>query len=905
MSSVSSLTGAPTTPSARASPAPETFTIPQPDHFYSSDPTPLPPSPTSQGTAYLSPDDDPMASRGIPVFRPTMAEFVDFEQYMTRIECWGRRSGIVKVIPPKEWSDSVEDIKPQLAAVKIKSPIEQCMRGRGGLFRVENMEKRKVMSVREWAELCAKDEFKAPGVSQVGVHNKSSTPAPTRRKRKDKDKPKQEPVEPVVLGIASPPNSVSPEPDDTKEAKDAKARNRRVERADKDASFVESFDPDTDWLPFGTKSSDYTPEFCAKLERSFWRNCGLGRAAWYGADTMGSLFTNATTSWNVASLPSTLSRLLPSSQGLPGVNTPYLYFGMWRASFAWHVEDMDLFSINYIHFGAPKFWYAVPQGRAGALESTMRGYFPKDVSNCPQFLRHKSFLASPTLLAQSAVRPNHLVQQAGEFVITYPRGYHAGFNLGFNCAESVNFALDSWLDEGRKAAVCKCVDFSVRIDVDQLLEDRRIDALEKADPKAAASARAARDGVEIPEANFVDTLTILEQPSPTAASILPKPRSPRKRKPALPFEPEVSPKRPRMSSAPSAYPNQMPSVAGPSRLASYSHSHAHHGPSSLKVTLKLGPAPPQQQPTYGFPCCVCVDTNTHGLVRVHDLPAFWRELCPTARIHYLNEQNSSGVWMIHEQCASTLPETWVDTTSSGERVAFGVDGIVRARWTALKCSVCSRADAKSHGALIQCTKGKCSKAFHVSCARDGSRSGILYTILREVEKEVVLLAPAPYSAGGSAAAPDAQVLKIIKKIEFEALCPQHNPIVVAERRATKEDAMRAEILALPPFARVKIRVSSGQFEVTIVRVLEEKRSVEVLWDASEVREVKWANLILVPNSYGVAPQPQLASTPTMMNHPPPHQHLSGPGIAPTTNPHRSHGDLYPQQPYYDSWSRHV
>ena len=93
----------------------------------------------------------------------------------------------------------------------------------------------------------------------------------------------------------------------------------------------------------------------------------------------GSLFTPATTAWNVAHLPSTLSRLLPSpsssspAAALPGVNTPYLYFGMWRATFAWHVEDMDLFSINYIHFGAPKFWYAVPQGRAEALEGTMRG----------------------------------------------------------------------------------------------------------------------------------------------------------------------------------------------------------------------------------------------------------------------------------------------------------------------------------------------------------------------------------------------------------------------------------------------------------------------------------------------------------------------------------------------------
>lgn len=89
----------------------------------------------------------------------------------------------------------------------------------------------------------------------------------------------------------------------------------------------------------------------------------------------GTLFGDTDTCWNVGHLPSALSRLLPSSdKGLPGVNTPYLYFGMWRATFAWHVEDMDLFSINYIHFGAPKFWYAVPQGRASALEQTFRSW---------------------------------------------------------------------------------------------------------------------------------------------------------------------------------------------------------------------------------------------------------------------------------------------------------------------------------------------------------------------------------------------------------------------------------------------------------------------------------------------------------------------------------------------------
>lgn len=47
--------------------------------------------------------------------------------------------------------------------------------------------------------------------------------------------------------------------------------------------------------------------------------------------------------------------------------------------------------------------------------------------------------------------PPQITQEAGEFMITFPYGYHAGFNHGFNCAESTNFATLRWIDYGKVA----------------------------------------------------------------------------------------------------------------------------------------------------------------------------------------------------------------------------------------------------------------------------------------------------------------------------------------------------------------------------------------------------------------------------------------------------------------------
>lgn len=71
---------------------------------------------------------------------------------------------------------------------------------------------------------------------------------------------------------------------------------------------------------------------------------------------------------------------------------------------------MDLYSINYLHCGEPKFWYSIDLDCNEAFEQLANDYFKDLYKECPEFLRHKTTLIEPKVLLSNRIKMRKVVQ---------------------------------------------------------------------------------------------------------------------------------------------------------------------------------------------------------------------------------------------------------------------------------------------------------------------------------------------------------------------------------------------------------------------------------------------------------------------------------------------------------------
>ncbi|KAL7623632.1 hypothetical protein AAE478_005184 [Parahypoxylon ruwenzoriense] len=602
----------------------------------------------------------------VPVFKPDMHQFKDFKKFMTKIDGYGMKSGIVKIVPPKEWKDQHPPLDEMVKQIRVREPIKQDIMGSNGTYRQVNIVHQRSYNIPQWRQLCDQSEHQPPAkrgerraqapprrkpVSSSATTNSGGRGRSTRGRNKrgaakgnatkQEDRP-MTPVSPklneeVIESVEQDTGADADGGDSTPVvgrmggARQAKPKTqstsarRKYARREASAKIDEEAFRDFDYR---MDISDYTPERCEELERIYWKTLTYAPPL-YGADLPGTLFDEECDTWNLNKLPNLLDVL---GTKVPGVNTAYLYLGMWKATFAWHLEDVDLYSINYLHFGAPKQWYSISQGDARRFEAAMKSIWPTEAKACDQFLRHKAFLISPSHLQQYFnIKVNRCVSYPGEFVVTYPYGYHSGYNLGYNCAEAVNFALDSWLPMGKIAKRCECAQAQDSVWVDVYEIERKLRG-EETDYEETEEEEEDED-----EEEDLDTGV----PTPLSSHAVRFKQPGRKRKRVGTNKGEKKAKKIR-----------------------------------LRVKNHVEP-----------PCCLCP----------HDIPG--QNVLPT-----------TDGRKAHCICALYGLETWVEVIE-GKEVIANAENISKER-PELKCLYCR----SKRGVCVQCSHKKCARSYHATCA---------------------------------------------------------------------------------------------------------------------------------------------------------------------------------------------
>jgi histone demethylase JARID1 len=136
------------------------------------------------------------------------------------------------------------------------------------------------------------------------------------------------------------------------------------------------------------------------------------------------------------------------------MTVPWAYIGMLFSAFCWHNEDHYTYSVNYseqylvpispgswlilnaVYWGSTKTWYGIPGAHAERFEETIMQEAPELFEQQPGLLYQLVTMMNPGRLQKMGVDVFACDQRPNEFVITFPKAYHCGFNHGVCLAKS-------------------------------------------------------------------------------------------------------------------------------------------------------------------------------------------------------------------------------------------------------------------------------------------------------------------------------------------------------------------------------------------------------------------------------------------------------------------------------------
>ncbi|KAF5191274.1 Lysine-specific demethylase, partial [Thalictrum thalictroides] len=377
-----------------------------------------------------------------PVFHPTEEEFKDALKYIATIRPRAEKYGICRIVPPPCWSPP--------CPLKERS-IWENSKFATRIQQIDKLQNR--VSAKKMSRTYKHSRRKRQKTQETEVQHTGDNGDATEHNELEYDNETK-------------PFGFYPGPEFTLEAFQRYAHEFKSHYFGKDNTTLIEGDQ-------GSVQKQWEPSV-EDIEGEYWRmveNPTEEIEVLYGADldtgVFGSGFpkvsspsknssTNEekylTSDWNLnnfSKLPTSVFSF--EKNDISGVIVPWLYIGMCFSSFCWHVEDHFLYSLNYMHWGAPKMWYGVPGEDAQKLEEALKKYLPDLFVEQPDLLHKLVTQLSPSILTSENVPVYRCVQNPKEFVLTFPRAYHSGFSCGFNCAEAVNVAPLDWLPFGQNA----------------------------------------------------------------------------------------------------------------------------------------------------------------------------------------------------------------------------------------------------------------------------------------------------------------------------------------------------------------------------------------------------------------------------------------------------------------------
>ncbi|KAG5357849.1 Jumonji/ARID domain-containing protein 2 [Yarrowia sp. B02] len=129
------------------------------------------------------------------------------------------------------------------------------------------------------------------------------------------------------------------------------------------------------------------------------------------------------------------------------ISMPWLHVGMMFSTQSWGVEDMNMWSLDYMHFGSTRTWYSVSPAHYEKFQKLLERYIEKGERKIDsKFVLEPDLMISPQILRDEGIDVYICDQRPGEYVLSFPQAYRSHFCHGFNMSESVNLCPISWLD---------------------------------------------------------------------------------------------------------------------------------------------------------------------------------------------------------------------------------------------------------------------------------------------------------------------------------------------------------------------------------------------------------------------------------------------------------------------------